>query len=125
MQCFYNILTFAMHTIASIPSYKHRQVKLTAMLVSSKLNQFKRLILADFAIPKVSKLMLIMSSVERLFLAFFTRFCPGVRVHSLHKKFHIVFCLVYCIALRTVHSNTKVFCPVFDYAGKTDLSRGY
>ena len=27
--------------------------------------------------------------------------------------------------LRTVPANTKVFCPVFDYAGKTDLSRDY
>ena len=27
--------------------------------------------------------------------------------------------------LRTVPANTKVFCPVFDNARKTDLSRGY
>ena len=27
--------------------------------------------------------------------------------------------------LRTVPTNTEVFCAVYDYAGKADLSKGY
>ena len=34
-------------------------------------------------------------------------------------------CLTYYIKLRTVPTNNEVFCVVYDYAWKADLSKGY
>ena len=53
----------------------------------------------------------------------------GVKYRDIHQKIVInindYISIVDCVYLRTVPANTTVFCPVFDYAVKTDFSRGY
>ena len=69
-----------------------------------------------------------MHSLSKLY----SQFANGIYRFKLLVKSSIndafVFLLLDCGVehhLRTVPTNTEVFCAVYDYAGKADLSKGY